>query len=132
MVIIQQTQITVTDPNQSDVIIKNFSDFGSIADLKANAIDVTTRVTEEGAVLLKNKNNALPLTKGANINLYSSSSVNYIYSGGGSSFAKKSDFITLKEGLERTGFNVNKDLWNWYKDNPSYFGDHTTNTNYSY
>ena len=50
----QQTQITVTDPNQSDVIIKNFSDFGSIADLKANAIDVTTRVTEEGAVLLKN------------------------------------------------------------------------------
>ena len=124
----QQTQITVTDPNQSDVIIKNFSDFGSIADLKANAIDVTTRVTEEGAVLLKNKNNALPLTKGANINLYSSSSVNYIYSGGGSSFAKKSDFITLKEGLERTGFNVNEDLWNWYKDNPSYFGDHTTNT----
>ena len=124
----QQTQITIQDPNQSDVIIRNFSDFSSIAELKENAIDVTTRVTEEGAVLLKNENNALPLTKGAKINLYSSSSVNYIYSGGGSSFAKKSDFVTLKEGLERAKFQVNQDLWDWYKDNPSYFGDHTTNT----
>ena len=63
----QQTQITIQDPNQSDVIIRNFSDFSSIAELKENAIDVTTRVTEEGAVLLKNENNALPLTKGAKI-----------------------------------------------------------------
>ena len=124
----QQTQITIQDPNQSDVIIRNFSDFSSIMELKENATDVTARVTEEGAVLLKNKNNALPLTKGAKINLYSSSSVNYIYSGGGSSFAKRSDFITLKEGLEKAKFEVNQELWDWYKNNPSYFGDHTTNT----
>ncbi len=123
----QSTQQIIND-GKSEAIIKNFSDFTSIAQLKEAANDVTAKVTEEGAVLLKNDNNALPLTSGAKVNLYSSSSVNYIYSGGGSSFAKKSDFITLKEGLEKSDIKVNEGLWNWYKENESYFGDHVSNT----
>ena len=123
----QSTQQIIND-GESEAIIKNFSDFTSIAQLKESANEVTAKVTEEGAVLLKNDNNALPLTSGAKVNLYSSSSVNYIYSGGGSSFAKKSDFITLKEGLEKSDIKVNEGLWNWYKENESYFGDHVSNT----
>ncbi len=123
----QSTQQIIND-GSSEAIIRNFSDFSSIAELKANANDVTSKVTEEGAVLLKNDNNALPLSEGAKVNLYSSSSVNYIYSGGGSSFAKKSDFITLKTGLESADFQVNETLWNWYSENDSYFGDHVSNT----
>ena len=123
----QSTQQIIND-GSSESIIMNFSDFSSIKELQSYANAITAQVTEEGAVLLKNDNNALPLTSGAKVNLYSSSSVNYIYSGGGSSFAKKADFISLKEGLESANFQVNQDLWNWYAENPSYFGDHTSNT----
>ena len=123
----QSTQQIIND-GSSESIIMNFSDFSSIKELQKHASDITAQVTEEGAVLLKNDNNALPLSSGAKVNLYSSSSVNYIYSGGGSSFAKKADFISLKEGLESSNFQVNQDLWNWYAENPSYFGDHTSNT----
>lgn len=123
----QTTQI-VTDDGSGEVIIRNFSDYSSIAELQEQANLITAAVTEEGAVLLKNKNNALPLSQGAKVSLYSSSSVNYIHSGGGSSFAKKSDFITLKEGLESAGFQVNQELWDWYSTNTSYFGDHVSNT----
>lgn len=123
----QSTQQIIND-GSSESIIMNFSDFSSIKELQNHASDITAQVTEEGAVLLKNDNNALPLSSGAKVNLYSSSSVNYIYSGGGSSFAKKANFISLKEGLENSNFQVNQDLWNWYAENPSYFGDHTSNT----
>ena len=123
----QSTQQIIND-GSSESIIMNFSDFSSIKELQSYASAITAQVTEEGAVLLKNDNNALPLTSGAKVNLYSSSAVNYIYSGGGSSFAKKADFISLKEGLESANFQVNQDLWNWYAENPSYFGDHTSNT----
>ena len=123
----QTSQVIINDGN-SEAIIRNFSDYSSIAELKEAANDVTSRVTEEGAVLLKNDNGALPLSSGAKVNLYSSSSVNYIHSGGGSSFAKKSDFITLKEGLETSGLQVNGQLWDWYSENTSYFGDHVSNT----
>lgn len=123
-----QTTQLVIDDGSGEAIIQNFSDYSSIAELKEAANRVTAAVTEEGAVLLKNENNALPLSAGAKVNLYSSSSVNYIYSGGGSSFAKKSDFISLKEGLESAGLQVNEQLWNWYSENNSYFGDHVSNT----
>ncbi len=123
----QSTQQIIND-GSSEAIIKNFSDFSSIAELKENANKVTSEVTEEGAVLLKNDNGALPLSEGAKVSLFSSSSVNYIYSGGGSSFAKKSDFITLKAGLESANLKVNEALWNWYSENDTYFGDHVSNT----
>ena len=123
-----QTTQLVLDDGSGEVVIQNFSDYSSIAELQEQANRVTASVTEEGAILLKNKNNALPLSAGAKVNLYSSSSVNYIHSGGGSSFAKKSAFITLKEGLEQAGFQVNEQLWDWYSTNSSYFGDHVSNT----
>ena len=123
----QSTQQVIND-GTSESIIRNFSDFSSIKELQQHATEITSQVTEEGAVLLKNDNNALPLSSGAKVNLYSSSSVNYIYSGGGSSFAKKSDFINLKTGLESAGLLINQDLWNWYSENTQYFGDHTSNT----
>ena len=123
----QATQQVIND-GDSEAIIRNFSDYSSIKELQAQANILTADVTAEGAVLLKNDNNALPLSGGAKVNLYSSSSVNYIHSGGGSSFAKKSDFMTLKVGLENSGLVVNQELWNWYSENTVYFGDHVSNT----
>ena len=49
----QTSQQIINDSSQSEVIIKNFSDYSSIDELKTNAKNVTSKVTEEGAVLLK-------------------------------------------------------------------------------
>ena len=70
----QSTQQIIND-GSSEAIIRNFSDYSSIAELKENANTITSEVTEEGAVLLKNENNALPLSKGSKVSLFSSSSV---------------------------------------------------------
>ena len=105
-----------------------FSDYTSISDLQDDAKEVSSRTTQEGAVLLKNKGNALPLTNDAKINLYSSSSVNFIHSGGGSSYAKNSEYVSLKDGLTNNGFKVNEDLYSWYANNKQYFNNHTSST----
>lgn len=105
-----------------------FSDYTSISDLQDDAKEVSSRTTQEGAVLLKNKGNALPLTKDAKVNLYSSSSVNFIHSGGGSSYAKNSEYVSLKDGLTKNGFKVNEDLYSWYANNKQYFNNHTSST----
>lgn len=123
----QSTQESVKRDEDAENVY-HFSDYVSISDLQDDAKDVTSRITVEGSVLLKNENHALPLSKGSKVNLYSSSSVNYIYSGGGSSFAKRSEFIPLKDGLEKSGFVVNSNLWDFYSQHKGYFGDHTTNT----
>lgn len=123
----QSTQESVKRDEDAENVY-HFSDYASISDLQDDAKDVTSRITVEGSVLLKNENHALPLSKGSKVNLYSSSSVNYIYSGGGSSFAKRSEFIPLKDGLEKSGFVVNSNLWDFYSQHKDYFGDHTTNT----
>ena len=107
------------------------SDFESIASLKESAHEKVAEITEEGAVLLKNEGDALPLSEGAAVNLYSMSSVNYIYQGGGSSLAKRADTVSLKDGLEQAGLAVNTDLWNWYSqnaENADYKADHNSNT----
>ena len=65
----QSTQQVIND-GSSEAIIQNFSDFSSIKELQTNANKLTSQVTEEGAVLLKNDNNALPLSSGAKVSLY--------------------------------------------------------------
>ena len=126
----QSTQEIINDDNSDEDADTLYfkSKYESIKELNEKTYELISKVTEEGAVLLKNDNNALPLSSNAKVNLYSSSSVNFIYSGGGSSLAKKSSFISLKEGLEKAGLVINNDLWNWYESNSQFFGDHTTNT----
>lgn len=102
----------------------------SIEDVKDNAGYVIQKISEEGITLLKNEGNALPLATDAKVNLYSSSSVNYISTGGGSSFAKGSvsEVISLKDGLEKAGLRVNKDLWDWYSSNSQYYNNFSSST----
>lgn len=130
-----ETQVKVSSSEDADTLYYK-SKFESIADLKEAANKVVADVTAEGAVLLKNAvisdgGKALPLTDGCKINLYSMSSVNYIYQGGGSSLAKRAENISLKDGLEAAGFDVNEELWNWYSsnaENAAYKADHNSNT----
>ncbi len=70
----------------------------------------------EGATLLKNEGNALPLSIGDNISLFSQSSINFVYGGTGSGSVNTADASTLKEALESEGLNVNPVLDEFYKN----------------
>ena len=95
------------------------SDYESVAALKANGEALTQKVMEEGAVLLKNENNALPLASTDKISLFSTSSVDPIVSGYREMYEKKGGTTNLLDGFKTAGLTVNEDLYNWYK-NSSY------------
>ena len=75
-----------------------------------------TEVESEGIVLLTNEDNALPLA-GKNVSLFSISSVNILYGGGGSGTVDASSCKTLKQAFEDAGFVVNGALWDLYSAN---------------
>ena len=71
-------------------------------------------VESEGAALLLNKNNALPLANGMKVSTLSVNSVDLTYGGTGSGNVDASKALNLKQALEASGFVVNETLWNWY------------------
>lgn len=68
----------------------------------------------EGATLLMNKNNALPLSEGAKVSLFSHSSADLVYGGTGSANSDFETAATLKGAMEDSGFAVNETLWEFY------------------
>ncbi len=76
-------------------------------------------IGEEGFVLLKNENNALPLKEGSRkVNLLGKNWVNPAYGGSGSSSfdANSGSGIDVFSALEAEGFTYNKDLKTFYGD----------------
>ena len=92
------------------------SDFSSLEELIAAGQVLGEEAMAEGAVLLKNDNNALPLTEQErNVSLFGIGSVDPVYGGTGSGAVDASTAPTFKSALERNGnFSVNETLWNWY------------------
>ena len=72
-------------------------------------------LVQEGAVLLKDQNNALPLAEGTAVNLFGYGSVDPIYGGSGSGASDTSSNIDLVTGLTNAGFSVNQELVDFYK-----------------
>ena len=72
-------------------------------------------LVQEGAVLLKDQNNALPLAEGTAVNLFGYGSVDPIYGGSGSGASDTSSNIDLVTGLVNAGFTVNQELVDFYK-----------------
>ena len=89
-------------------------DFATVEEMIAYGLDVCRRVEAEGAALLMNENNALPLCERAKVSCFSSSSVNLVYGGTGSGNIDASTADTLKTALEKSGVSVNDTLWNFY------------------
>lgn len=74
------------------------------------------QIAEEGIVLLKNDDSALPLSSGAKVNVFGWSSTNPIYGGTGSGALSDAyptvDFLT---GLADAGISYNQDLVDFYR-----------------
>ena len=71
---------------------------------------------DEGMVLVKNKDNLLPLAESSNINVFGWASTNPIYGGTGSGSSDSSDAVGIIESLENAGFKTNKELTKLYTD----------------
>ncbi len=98
------------------------SDYPSLEDLKVASIETAEQVEAEGAVLLKNDSQALPLMKNAgvidndnraNVTLFGRTSVDPIYSGAGSAQVS-SESDNFKTAFEGNGFNINPVIYDFY------------------
>lgn len=71
-------------------------------------------IANEGIVLLKNEGNALPLDGVSKLNVFGWSSTNPIYGGTGSGSVDTSTCVTLLQGLEDAGYELNTDISDFY------------------
>ena len=84
--------------------------------LRAAALEKANQVQREGTTILWNTSDiGLPLEKGDKVSLFSHSSVDWVYSGGGSGGARTSGAADMKKALTNAGLSVNETLWNFYK-----------------
>ena len=72
-------------------------------------------IGDEGVVLLKNQDGALPLTE-KKLNVFGWASTNPCYGGTGSGGVDSSQSISLLAGLENAGFELNTELSDFYTD----------------
>ena len=89
-------------------------DFTSAEEMVDYGLALTQQVEAEGAALLMNNNNALPLAADAKVSTFSNSSVNLVYGGTGSGNIDASTADTLRTALEKVGVTVNPTLWDFY------------------
>lgn len=90
------------------------TDFASAEEMTEYGLEVCKKVEAEGAALLMNENQALPLDTAAKVSCFSGSSVNLVYGGTGSGNIDASKADTLKSALEGVGMEVNTALWDFY------------------
>ncbi len=117
----------VTDSTDEDMYTYK-SDYSSTTELLDSIEDLGERMSEEGTVLLKNENNALPLSKDETqkLSLLGFSSY-YPVQGGdmGSSLNENkgtdADTVDFVEALDAKGFKINEDLHDLYKSLESEF-----------
>ena len=96
------------------------SAFSSDEERQAYTEELCARVEAEGAALLQNNNNALPLANGAKVSLFGRGSVDLMYGGTGSGAVDTSKAPTLKDALTNNGIEVNQTLWDLYKSKDIY------------
>jgi len=83
-------------------------------DLKAHA-KIAREAAGEGMVLLKNKNNTLPMNTEKTVALFGKISYHLIDSGTGSGTVRSNKYaISINEGLKSAGFKILKSMENFY------------------
>ncbi len=114
------TSSYVTDTSNQKFV----SDYSSASDMMNELKAVSVAEGEEGTALLKNENNALPLTSGATINLWGGASYNPYR---GMNQAGNSDAVDLVGALEAAGFSIDSTLSGIYDD----INENWTNVSYN-
>ncbi|MBQ8519536.1 MAG: glycoside hydrolase family 3 C-terminal domain-containing protein [Agathobacter sp.] len=113
-----QTETTRVEADPNDKTDTEYfkSAYANADEVKAAGMAIAENLTKEGAVLLKNADNTLPIANTAKVSVFGHSSVNEIVCGTGSADIDASEAPTFKEALEEVGLKVNPSLWNFYAD----------------
>lgn len=90
------------------------ADYASAAEQEKAAQEICETAEANGATLLLNRENALPLAQGAKVSLFGTGSADFVYGGTGSGSIDSSKALNLKDALEADGFSVNPTVWNFY------------------
>lgn len=117
----EKTQEIIKDPTAASKDLEYYkSSFKTVKEEKDSAARYAETIEAEGATLLKNQkkdgSKPLPLSEGANVSLFSASSVNPVISGSGAG-GSSGGAISLLQGLTEAGLEVNQELYYWYEDN---------------
>ena len=81
--------------------------------------ELNVKIEEEGAVLLLNEGNALPIAKGSKVSVFGKNSVNLVLGGSGSGGGSGEGAATLFDGLKAGGIEFNPDLKAFYESGAS-------------
>ena len=91
---------------------------GSDYEVSLSEEELGQKVAAEGAVLLKNEDNTLPLKGTENIAFLGQNCVDFMYGGAGSGSASTVGLPTLKDSLEKAGFTINTEALSFYTEGP--------------
>lgn len=81
------------------------------------ATELVEEIAQEGIVLLKNEDNELPLNGTSKLNVFGWASTNPCYGGTGSgSLSDAYEKVTLMQGIENSGYELNTELVDFYTD----------------
>lgn len=111
-----QTYQVVSDGTAEGNTDYYVSDYTKLTDLVSAEAAYAEEVQAEGAVLLQNPNQVLPIDKNLNITLLGMgcATENFLYGGGGSGSIDTSKTPSLKDVFEEKGYTVNPTMWNFY------------------
>ncbi len=108
----------IEDPASADLDTEYFkSDYSNLGDLISAGAKMTEEVMVEGAVLLKNDNDALPLSRGDKVSVFGTASADPVYGGSGSGsvdISKAINFTTAFESEDGAGLLMNPTLKDKY------------------
>ena len=101
------------------------------ADAKKNGESVVEEICDEGMVLLKNKDNALPISKDNKIALLGRGTVDPVYGGSGSGNVDTTTCANPKSALEKAGFTIDEDVYDFFnKEKDNYARQNISMDNY--
>lgn len=90
------------------------SDYSSPEEIAEQSALLCKQIVEEGAVLLKNENNTLPLADASKVTLLGQCSADLIYGGSGAGSIDTSKALDLKQAMEYSNFQINPSVWDFY------------------
>ena len=83
------------------------------------ANELVTEIEGEGIVLIKNDNDALPLSTSETVSLLGRYAADPIYGGAGSGTVDADSCVNFYQGISNAGFTINDTAYNWINDNYS-------------
>ena len=117
-----QQDFEIIESEDKDVDTEYYkSKFANVKDLMNAGKALAEEIEGEGAVLLKNEKNAIPLKKNEKVSLVGISSVDPAYGGRGSAQAGNPEPpVTPSEGLKNAGLDVNPETIRFYNDKDNF------------